>query len=315
MVKIIINEQVLKDWIDNFIMLNNKSPGLKDLYINKGCPYGKEIILKEYGNLSNLYEKLNINRKELGYDNVSNDQLLKILKEYVIRFRTTDRDILRKNGLCDRSVYERRFNSWSNALELAGIDNSTKVLLTNFDNYKGEDPISFLKEEIGRNNEFTNVQLDIIGKALSVNCDCKLIRKIIRYDVIQRHFKKLSVLLISCGVQPNLTYCSGNSYIAKDGHICDSNLEVEVDNFFFDNNITHEVHVRYPKSKLIGYQDSKFICDFKVNDIYIEVAGLNNDKYINDIERKKKYAEDNYMKLEILYDTKTDSLEGLRVKL
>ena len=308
MKKNIIDIEILSSWIFKFIEENNKSPGIRDLYKYKGCPYDKSSILREYGNLSNLYKKLNIDRKVVGYDNISDDELLAKLKYFVIKYRTTDRDILKKKGLYDRSVYERRFKTWSNALKLSGIDNSTKVLIKYFENYNGEDYIKFLKDNIGEYGDFTSEQYDIINKASKVAFDKDLIRKTINYSYIKRNFKTVSILLIACGKEPTVTYCSGNKYIAKDRHECDSSKEVIIDNFLYENNIDHEIHTNYP--------NSNFKCDFKVNDIFIEYAGLmDKKKYSNDIRKKIEFCKNNNIKQIILYNTKKETLSNLKVAL
>lgn len=308
MKKVNINLQIFKKWADEFIKINNKSPGLRDLYKYKGCPYNKDTILKEYGNLSNLYSILNLERKGAGYNNISDEELLKILKEYVLKFRTTDRDILRNNGLYDRSVYENRFKSWSKALKLAGINNSVKTLIKYFNNYNGENYIEFLKSTIGDGEDFTPEQKDIMTKASLVDYDKDKIRNSINYNYIKRNFITVSILLIACGEEPNVTYCSGNSYISKDNHKCDSSKEVTIDNFLYNNNINHSVHELYP--------NSNFKCDFKIKNIYIEYAGLTDKlNYKKDIERKIKFAKDNNINQIVIYDTDINTLNNLKAAL
>lgn len=308
MKKNIIDIKVLSSWIYDFIKENHKSPGLRDLYVNKGCPYNKNSILREYGNLSNLYNKLKINRKTFGYDNISDEELLNTLKELVIKYRTTDRDILRQKGLYDRSVYERRFKTWSNALKLSGVDNSLKTILKYFDNYNGENYIVFLKNNIGKNGDFTSEQYDIIDKASKVNYDKQLIRTTINYSYLKRNFKTVSILLIACNKEPTVNYCSGNKYISKDGHICDSGKEVIIDDFLYDNNIAHEIHCKYP--------NSNFKCDFKIGNLYVEYAGLMDKKrYTKDINKKIEFAKNNNIKQIILYNTSQKDLDNLRVAL
>ena len=302
--KIQINEQILSKWIYDFIKDNNNTPGLRDLYRYKGCPYSKETILNEYGNLNVLYEKLNISRKSVGYNNISDEKLLKELFESVIKYKTTDRDILRQNGLYDRTVYEKRFNSWSNSLKLAGINNTVKTLLKYFDNYQGQNPIQFLKQEIGVNNEFTKIQLSLMNKAKELGYDSNKIRKSINYKVIKENFITVSLILIACGKEPTTNYCSGNKYIANDNHVCDSNCEVIIDNYLSSHNILHEVHKKYPNSKMK--------CDFYINDTYVEYAGLmEHKKYQLKIQKKIEFAKENNLKQIIIYKKDLNRLSEL----
>ena len=306
--KVQIDEEVLIEWVYGFLIENQKTPGIRDLYRHKGCPYSKSAILQKYKNLSSLYNKYGLKRKEQGYDNITDDVLLEDLRSFVIKYKTTDRDTLKKNGLYDRAVYERRFGSWSNALKLSGINNSFKILMKYFEDYDGSDYISFLKQRIGVNGDFSDTQLEIIKKAKKLECDTKKIRNSINYKYIKENFVSVSVLLVCCGIEPSVSYCSGNTYIADDGHICDSGKEVQLDNFLSCNNIEHEVHCNYPNSQMK--------CDFKVKDFYIEYAGLmDKSKYAKDIERKVKFANENQIKQIILYELNEDTLTKLQAAL
>lgn len=274
-----------------------------------GSPYDYRMLYEKVGKVKELYDWLNVNADitVFKYEN-SDDELLQELRRIILKERTTDRDIVRKAGGKDRSVYEKRFGSWSNAVKLAGISNVEKTLIKYFDNYNREEPIHFLKNNIGKNGDFTSEQYDIINKSSKVDFDKDLIRNTINYSYIKRNFKTVSILLIACGKEPNVTYCSGNKYISKDNHTCDSGKEIIIDNFLYENNIPHEVHINYP--------NSNFICDFKVKDVFIEYAGLmEKKKYRKDIDRKIEFCKNNNIKQIILYDTNKENLNNLRVAL
>jgi hypothetical protein len=300
MKKSIIDINILDHYIKDFINQNGKTPGLRDLYRHKGCPYSKVTILKEYENLDNLYKILGYDRKAIGYDNITDSQLLEELITAIYKYRTTDRDELKKRGIKDRAVYERRFGSWSDALKLAGFNNTQRVLMTYFEGYKGQEPIQFLKNSIGQNGDFTDKQKDMINKGKHIR----------RY---KDFLGKDTLFAIACGKEPDIIRGIKSKYVSDDGHECDSKEERVVDNFLYENGYQHSVHINYPSSKMI--------CDFKVKDLYVEYAGLVNcgdsrqKKYIEKLEKKKQYALENGLKLYILYDTKKESLKQLRAAL
>lgn len=308
MKKVIIDEQVLLSWIREFYEEHGTPPGLRDLYRHKGCPYNKNSILKEYENLSNLLNKANLGRKRVGYSDITDEELLAELKDAVLCHKTSDRDKLRICGVKDRSVYENRFGSWSNALKLAGVDNSFKTLIRYFPQYRGEDYIDFLKKVIGTDGEFTVEQEEIMEKAKELSYDPNQIRSRVSYKKLKRNFGYVSILLIACGIEPTVNYCSGNKYIANDGHKCDSSKEVVIDDFLSENGIEHEVHVSYPNSKTK--------CDFKVGDTWIEYAGLTDKaNYKKDLDNKIKFAKINNLKQIVLYDTAINTLNKLKAAL
>ncbi len=91
--------------------------------------------------------------------------------------------------------------------------------------------------------------------------------------------------------------------MANDGHMCDSKGEATVDNWLHELNIPHEVHVTYPNSKKQ--------CDFKVNDIYIEYAGMYNQddtrpiiqRYNCLLKKKLAFIKENNLKYIVVYNT------------
>jgi hypothetical protein len=183
-----------------------------------------------------------------------------------------------------------------------------------FDDYNGIEPIDFIKYKFGENNKFTNKQLELIEKVKVIGNKPEGIRRHIRYNIIQDNFKYVSILLIASGFEPNIDYNTGRKYEANDGHLCDSKEEMELDNWLKLNNFNHEHHIRYPNSKLT--------CDFKINNIYIEYAGLIDaraevyyKKYKSTIERKIKIAETNNIKILIVNNLSEKEISNLRAAL
>lgn len=95
-------------------------------------------------------------------------------------------------------------------------------------------------------------------------------------------------------IRPNLF--NGASFkTCKDGHIVRSNYEKVFDNILYKNGIEHEYEVRLPF-------DKRFACDFKVNDVYVEIWGVeNNQKYTERTERKIKLYQKHNAKLLSIY--------------
>jgi hypothetical protein len=82
------------------------------------------------------------------------------------------------------------------------------------------------------------------------------------------------------------TYCR---YKAKDNHLCYSQTELHLDNWFFDHKIKHAKEVRYPKDKLNPKNNLR--CDFIVNGIWVEFAGIyGNSNYLKRLKRKRRLA-------------------------
>lgn len=292
------NEDKLLDFINSYRDKNNCSPGINDFKRKLGCPYNKEIILREYGSIENMYNKFNMDSKPISkLDLIEDKVLLKNLLEAVYEHRTTDRDELRKlspKTVYDRAVYERRFGSWTDALKMAGFTDYHRVLLAYCVDYKGEDPIEFLKLKIGKDGDFTETQ-----KELLTHDD------ITEYKT-RKYFRYRNFYNILKGNELKSANSIVIKQVAKDGHVCDSNAEKVVDDFLYDNGFEHEVHVKYP--------DSQKISDFKIGDIYIEYAGLYNVhfQYDSNIKYKIKYCEENGLKLYVLYDTSEKSLSDMK---
>lgn len=299
MKKTIIDLNVFKQYVEEFKKSNNRTPGLRDLYIHKGCPYSKSLLLKQYENLSVIYDLIGEDRCITSrIVDKDKEQLANELKNAIYSLRTTDRDMLRKKfHINDRSVYERVFGSWSNALEYIGFDNRNRTLMLYFKNYNGENPIEFLKNEIGVDGNFTKEQLELIK---SPKPGIRKIRKL---------FATKTIFDVACGKTPNSIRGVTMKHLAKDGHYCDSEREMIVDNWLFDNGYNHEVHITYPNSNMI--------CDFKIKDVYIEYAGYCKgegkriETYNEKLQKKIQYAKDNNIKLLIVYKTDNKSLEKL----
>ena len=149
------------------------------------------------------------------------------------------------------------------------------------------------------NNQGEPILRDMISKYLSV------------HDIYNL-FGNFNTFLILSDVQVNLT--NKNYALANDGHMCDSYEEKIIDDILFDLEIKHKVHTKYPHSN--------FLCDFELEDTYIECAGYsrnksskNHAKYINTINKKCEICKSNDKKIiiitKITHETHNDLAEAL----
>ncbi|WP_287042304.1 hypothetical protein [Mycobacterium sp.] len=96
----------------------------------------------------------------------------------------------------------------------------------------------------------------------------------------------------------------GVTVIAKDGHICRSLLERQIDDFFYDHGIEHEVEPHYPFDSELNV--SGYRADWKLPDgTYVEALGFPNDPaYMAKAQRKIKLAEQH--QIPVLTITRSD---------
>jgi len=92
----------------------------------------------------------------------------------------------------------------------------------------------------------------------------------------------------------------------KDGHMVRSYYERAFDNYLYKEGIEHEYDYRLPFEK-------RSMCDFKVQDVYIEIWGMMSwEKYRDGRNRKLKlYQENNCKLLEIF----PEDFKDLKIKL
>lgn len=61
-------------------------------------------------------------------------------------------------------------------------------------------------------------------------------------------------------------------YLAKDGHICLSKVELFIDNLLYSHNIPHLKEVPYPYDKVYN-KNCKMKCDWMIGDTFVEYMG------------------------------------------
>lgn len=111
--------------------------------------------------------------------------------------------------------------------------------------------------------------------------------------------------LLTDGARPT---ARGTQCIAKDGHLCLSLAEKQIDDWLYDQGIPHEREPHYP--------GSKFRADFRVNDILIEYFGLTGDKdYDDKTIRKQAICNAEGIRLVSIFPKDIVSIKGLEKKL
>lgn len=307
-----INEEVLKEFIDDYYRKHGTTPRLKDFVKTNGFPCNKETLLKKVGNYNSFIEKCGYKTYRYGQRHYNENELLNELKDAILQHRSVDFNYIRKdNKLRHRDVYTRVFGNVRNALELLGIGNNEIFLLKQYSDYNLTEPISFLEEKLCIKK--TEEYYQLINE---VNCLKKqgipIMRDIVATKMsiqkIYRIFNNFNNFVILSGNVVNLG--NRNFIKSKDGHICDSYEEKIIDDYLFELGKEHDVHQKYP--------DSSMYYDFKVNDIYIECTGYKrnktnkyHDKYVQTLEKKIKLCKELNVKLIIIENPSKISKEQL----
>ena len=120
----------------------------------------------------------------------------------------------------------------------------------------------------------------------------QLLKRLPDPELINARFGSYFKLLLRSGLLPDGTRRMrlGTWVLAKDGDLCFSLVEREIDDWLYKNNIVHTKEVKYPNSNMR--------CDWEVvkngHRIFIEYFGLmNQDAYAQKAELKRKLAQDN----------------------
>lgn len=103
----------------------------------------------------------------------------------------------------------------------------------------------------------------------------------------------------------------GVTVVAKDGHLCRSLLERQVDDFFHDHKVAHEPEPHYPfdaRDNPNGYR-----ADWRLSDgTFVEALGFPNDPaYMAKANRKMKLAARYNIPMITLTHADTSNLPGI----
>ena len=265
MKKIDFQLEPFKEWMVDYYNKNQQAPDISEIKISNGAPFSKTVVLNNFKNYSDACNACGIpSRSQKSKD--LKKKLLDELKMAVYKHRTTDRDYLRTTGdISDRSRYERLFGSWRESLILSGIGYNQRYLISMYDDYIGEEPIQFIKKKYQKNGMWNTNQLNILNILKENNGNLKILRNKVNFELIKKEFGYTNTAKIAAGFEAT-TMNMRKKWKAHDGHMCDSESEMILDNWLFKNNFHHEIHKSYPNSKMVS--------DFYVNNIYIEYAGL-----------------------------------------
>ncbi len=99
--------------------------------------------------------------------------------------------------------------------------------------------------------------------------------------------------------------------VARDGHECNSLVELEIDNWLFTHRVPHEREPLYPSHP--SYNPSmRLRADFLVGRTYIEYAGLLDDHdYAMKMKHKRMLAKDNHLHLIVIEPRHIKKLETI----
>lgn len=311
MKKIEFQLEPFKEWMVRYYHKNKQAPDLSEIKISNGAPFNKTVVLRNFNSYAEACNACGIPSRSEKSESLKK-RLLEELRNAVLKHRTTDRDYLRKtNEISDRSRYERLFGSWKESLVQAGIGYNEKYLISMYDDYNGEDPINFIKNKYQENKEWNLNQLNILNILKENNGSLKALRNSVNFKVIKKEFGYTNTAKIAAGFEAT-TVSMKKQWKAKDGHLCDSKAEMELDNWLHENGFSHEIHKMYPNSRMVS--------DFYVNNIYIEYAGLTNswkhsNKYNEKIERKVNHCKKYSLPIIIVENLNQESISKLRVAL
>ena|SRR3989344_7644990 len=115
------------------------------------------------------------------------------------------------------------------------------------------------------------------------------------YRTARLTFGSWNKAIKAAGFTPNPVMFTRH-YESKDGHKCDSFAEKIIDDWLFENNIAHEVHVPYPDFP-------EFKSDFLIKGIFIEFFGLDGQhkKYSRLAKQKRGLAKKYNVKMIEIY--------------
>ena len=104
--------------------------------------------------------------------------------------------------------------------------------------------------------------------------------------------------------------------VSKDGHFCRSLAEQKIDNWFYKNNIDHEVEPVYPKHEEFN-KSGRLRADWKIKNRFVEYFGLPEDKkYSEKMEKKRNLAKAlNLNIIELFYEDLFDLDKSLNIKI
>lgn len=261
------------EFIDNS---NNK----KQVYCSRKCRHETQRTSIPYELIYNLYITKNMNTRDIGKElGVSKHKISDTLKYYNLEIRAPHTQ--RKGGMYNIPAKEELENLYFNEyMNYEKIGEIYKTELSNvglwFKRYgikarkygEGKRSRNFIYptvqeiEELYINKGLTSYELAPLFNT-TPNTICKIIKD------------------YGFDTKPNLWL--GRKFIkCKDGHEVRSNLERIVDEYLYENNISHEYEKRLPG------ESYRYMTDFYANNFYVEIWGVVNSKTYNEKRAKKE---------------------------
>lgn len=119
-------------------------------------------------------------------------------------------------------------------------------------------------------------------------------------DIFKQHFGSFFAALVKSGILPEGTRKMkiGTMTLAKDGHVCLSLAEKDIDDFLYSRNIVHKKEVPYPQS---AYR-ADWAVDWQEKKYFIEFFGLMNiSAYANKAKQKTEICRSHNIELISIY--------------
>lgn len=216
-----------------------------------GC--SRDRIYEQYGSWAVYIDELKKHipdiksRKIPTTQNLPSDDLLKILKDFSIKNNKspTKNDFRLDKTLPHPSLFEKRFGSWNNALEAAGLS------INNRHNYYNK-----------------TILIDIILDYIAATGELPTIRNFKYSSSCIRHFGSLNAAIQAAGFEPNIQNGFGVDTYGLDGHLYRSQAEAYFADNFLYGRYEYIVEPKYPKPYNRYYD--WYIPEL---DLYIELDG------------------------------------------
>lgn len=302
----------IDDSIKEFYVKNGRTPKLVEFTVKNGFPCNKETLLKRFGKYNGILDKLGYETFSHGERRYNNEKLLNDLKNAIVKYRTSNYDIIRKDeNVVYREIYRRIFGSYFEAVKLSGITRNNLYMLEMFANYNLENEKEFLIKNL-YGGKLTDKHIELLEKAKEIpdeEFNRDNVSKKISIATIYKLFNNFSLFCIMADKTVKSIF--KRQHVADDGHVCDSFEECYLDNFLSKNNIIHNTQVKYPNSKMTS--------DFEINGKFVEYTKFKQshitDKYNETLVKKRKICKENNIELIEIDDISDEKLQELLRRL
>lgn len=238
--------------------------------------YQKEIQQASFSTVLNMYERHDLNAAVLKFGGLKEVSKTAGLSVKFKRDCWTEQEIFDDLKEIVKAGYQITQNSLKGlgrndllgAMHKQGISYFKQKLGLKIQRYNYWSESQILKELVPIVEEFKRIP-------------SKTILKLINKGGLSRAMDKTGGRPKYCRL---LNTVSSGYYIARDGHYLQSGYECIFDNILFKLGIPHQVHVKFS-------EEHNYLCDFLIEDIYIEIAGFdekNHPEYFIRLNEKIK---------------------------